>query len=224
MIERQLAFDLPFRPALGRADFLVAPCNEAAVAWLDRWPRWPTQLLAVVGPAGSGKSHLGEVWRQASGAARMSASDFDVRRAEMPGPGESVLLDDAEQATGRPDRESGLLHLVNYVREGGGSLLLLARSAPARWPIGLPDLASRLVAAPLASIGAPDDMLLQALLAKLFHDRQIQVGPDVIIFLLKRMERSFEAAHALAGALDQAALAGKRRITVPLARQILARM
>jgi len=195
---RQLALPLPHRTALGREDFLVAPCNAAAVAWLDRWPDWPMGGLAVWGPAGCGKSHLGEVWRARAGA-------------------DHLLLDEAD----RIDDERALLHRLNYVRERGLATLLLAREPPSRWSVGLADLRSRLLALPAVAVGGPDDALLAAVLAKLFADRGVAVGDDVISFLLARMERTFAAAGRLAEALDRAALAERRPVTLPLARRVL---
>lgn len=195
---RQLPLPLPHRPALGRDDFLVAPCNADAVAWLDRWPAWPSGGLVVHGPTGCGKTHLGSVWRARAGP-------------------RDLLLDDAD----RPGDERALLHRLNFAREEGGSVLLLGRAPAARWPCALPDLRSRLLALPAVAVGPPDDALLAAVLAKLLADRQAAVGDDVIGFLVARMERSFAAAGRLAEALDRAALAGKRPITLPLARQVL---
>lgn len=197
---RQLPLPLPHRAALGRADFLVAPCNADAVAWLDRWPDWPSGGLVVHGPAGCGKSHLGEVWRARAGA-------------------DGLLVDDADQAAD----ERALLHRLNFARESGATVLLLARTPPARWPLALPDLRSRLLALPAVAVGLPDDALLAAVLVKQLADRQAAAGEDVIGFLLSRMERSFAAAGRLVEALDRAALAEKRPITLALARRALER-
>jgi chromosomal replication initiation ATPase DnaA len=113
------------------------------------------------------------------------------------------------------------MHLYNVAAEAGGQLLITAATPPARWSLSLADLRSRLVAAPAVAIGPPDDGLIAALLIKLFDDRQLRVSDGVVEFLLARMERSFEAARRLVTALDEAALANRRNITVPLARQVL---
>src|ERR1700733_11961573 len=109
----QLPLDLGFRPALGRADFLIAPCNEAAVAWIDRWPEWPAPALALWGPAGSGKTHLLE-----GGRARPQAAAIvprDLTSASLPsllGASRVVAIDDAETTD-----EEALLHLYNMLAE-----------------------------------------------------------------------------------------------------------
>ena len=219
----QLPLELAPRPAHGREDFLVAPSNEVAIGWIDRWPDWPGPALALYGPAGCGKTHLCQVWRAASGAVEIDAQG--LARAEPPellGAARACVLDDADALLGGEGAQAErLLHLFNTVVERGGHLLLAARAAPARWPRGLPDLSSRLAALPAARLEAPDDALMAALLVKLFADRQLRVGEEVVRFLLARMERSFAAARTLVAALDRTALAEGRAVTVPLAQRVL---
>jgi chromosomal replication initiation ATPase DnaA len=216
----QLPLDLGHRrPALGGADFLVAPSNAAAVAWLDRWPNWGAPALALAGPEGSGKTHLANVFRARSGAVAITPSALSV--ATVPtllGDAPAAILDPADTAP-----EEAFLHLYNLLAERGGHLLIVAREPPARWGIALADLRSRLLAAPIAVLAAPDEALLAALLVKLFADRQLLVGEEVIAYLVTRLERSFEAAQRMVAALDRAGLAGRRPITVPLARSVLGR-
>ena len=215
----QLPLDLGFRPALGRADFLIAPCNAAAVAWIDRWPDWPAPALALWGPAGSGKTHLLEVWRERSQAVAIAAHALtSAALPQLLGAARAAAIDDAQSA-----EEEALLHLYNVLAERQGHVLLAAREPPARWAIRLADLRSRLLAAPAISVEAPDDALLGAVLVKLFADRQLRISEDLIAYVLPRIERSFAAAQMIVGALDKAALAGQRAVTVRLARDILNR-
>ena len=214
---RQRIFDWGVRPALGREDFLVAPCNEAAVAWLDRWPDWPGPALVIHGPSGSGKSHLAEVWRRRSGAEIVDAADLP-QAASATGRAAALVID----GLGGPVDERALLHAHNAIAERAGHLLLTAQAPPARWPLTLPDLASRLRLAPAAALGLPDDALLAALMLKLFADRQIAVAPEVPAYVVPRIERTFEAVVRLVERLDRAALAEGRAVTVPLVRAVLA--
>lgn len=220
----QLTLDLGHRPASGREDFLVAPCNAAAVGWIDRWPDWPGNGLAIFGPAGCGKTHLAEVWRVRSGAIRLApAALAGAEPPQLLGDATACVIDGLYGEPGaRPD-ERRLLHLYNLLRERGGHLLLLAREAPARWPVTLPDLKSRVGALPAVEIGLPDDALLAAVMVKLFADRQLAVGVDVVQYVAARMERSFEAARRIVAALDREALAARKRIALPLAREVLRR-
>ena len=213
----QLILDLGHRPALGEADFLVAPCNQSAVRWLDRWPDWATPALTLHGPPGCGKTHLARVFVARSHAPIIEAATLATDAVPaLLGRAGTCVVDDADRAAEQP-----LLHLYNLIAERRGGLLLTAREPPARWPGLLPDLRSRLTAAPAVAVKAPDDALLAALLVKLFADRQLSVSEDVVLFLLRQMERSFEAARRLVAALDAAALRDRRAITIPLARSVL---
>jgi DnaA regulatory inactivator Hda len=220
VVDGQFTLDLGHRPALGRDDFLVAPCNAEAVAWLDRWPDWPAHASALYGPAGCGKSHLLAVFATAHDGAVLAAAALNaeaVLRMDLP----PVTLVDGLEALGD---EAALFHLWNRAKEAGTHLLLAGREAPARLKIGLPDLRSRLAAIPAIGIGAPDDALLAALLVKHFADRQLRVGEDVVTYILGRIERSFAAIGSVVEALDRASLSERRPVTVPLARTVLEAM
>lgn len=224
---RQMALDLPARPALGRADFYVAEPNRLALAQVERWPDWPGGRLAVSGPTGSGKTHLAHVWAARSGARILGAADIAGLDPVATPAGAAVAVEDADRladlgAAAARAGEEALFHLANRLAAGGGSLLVSGRGAPAHWPLRLPDLASRLAAAPVAALEAPDDALLGAVLVKLFADRGIGVGAGLIRYLLTRMDRSFEAAEAVVARLDRAGLAGRRPVTVRLAAEVLA--
>lgn len=215
----QLTLDLGHRAALGEADFLVAPSNAEAVAWLDRWPDWPAAALSLYGPPGCGKTHLARVFAARSGARLVAAEALvtDLVPGLLAG-ARAAVVDDSDRALPEP-----LLHLYNLLAERAGHLLLTAREPPARWPRSLPDLRSRLAAAPTVAVAAPDDALLAAVLVKLFADRQLAIGEEVVMFLLRHMERSFEAARQLVADLDTAALSAQRKITIPLVRTVLDR-
>ena len=221
MTPAQLPLDLPHRAAVGREDFLVAEANKAAVALVDRWPDWPTPAAMLIGPPGAGKSHLGAVWKTASGAVALAVSDLDEARVPALCAAKAVLLEDVEGLL--PEGETALFHLMNLIKEEGGHLLMTSKVGPAELDIHLPDLSSRLRAVVTAELGTPDDELLRAVLEKLFQDRQLLAPEPALRYLATHMDRSIEAARKLVAAIDQAALADKRRITVPLVAEVLRR-
>ncbi|MBP5856126.1 DNA replication protein [Marivibrio halodurans] len=221
---RQLPLDLPHRPARGRDDFLLAPCNDEAVRWIDLWPSWPAPALVLHGPGGCGKTHLLNVWATRADAPVWEAGELAVEDLDRRlGAAMAVAVDHADTLASEDRAEAGdaLFHLYNMMRERGGHLLLAAREAPARWAFGRADLRSRLAAAPAVGLGAPDDALLAAVLTKLFGDRQLPVGPEVIRYLTARMPRTFAAAGTIVADLDRLALAERRRVTTALARRVL---
>ena len=213
----QMPFDLPVREALGRDDFFVSPANAAALAQIDAWTTWPQGRLVLAGPSGSGKTHLAHVWAGMSGAPVLPATD--LTEASVPGLVETraLVLEDADRA----EDETALFHLMNLMAAEGGALLITARAAPSHWATKLPDLRSRLEAAPLARLEAPDDALLRGVLLKHFTDRQFDPPEKLIAYLLPRIERSFEAASQIVSALDAESLARKQPITRSLAARLL---
>ncbi len=224
----QLILDLGHRPALGREDFLVAPSNRTAVDWIDRWPEWPQPGLALYGEAGAGKTHLTRVWRSRSGAVALDPGALlAAEPPELIGDARACILDDAEalwqSAAHKDESERRLLHVYNMVSQRGGHVLFAGRAAPARWPIALADLRSRLAALPAVALGPPDEALIEAVLVKLFADRQLAVDPAVVRYLLRRMERSFAAARSVVDAIDRESLRSGRPVSVPLAGEVMAR-
>lgn len=217
---RQLTFDLPARTAFRREDFFVSPANATALAALDDWRAWPGGKMLLVGPKGSGKTHLARLWAAEAGAACIPAADLAT--ADLPALSShgAVAVEDAETCAGQAGAEAAFFHLHNLVTQSG-HLLVTAARPPRDWGLSLPDLASRLQAAPVARLEAPDDALLSAVLIKLFADRQITVPPTLIPYLVQRMERSIDAARALVARLDAHALAAGRPITRQLAAELL---
>lgn len=190
----QLPLPLAYRSADGEADFFVSQANAAAVEWLDRWPDWPVPCALIIGPPGSGKSHLARIFARRTGA---------------------TVADDAEAL----DAET-LFHRWNAATREA-PLLMTATRPPRDWPHGLADLGSRLAATPQLRIEAPDDALLAALLAKQFRDHGLRVSGDVVDYVLARIDRDFGSIARVVQQLDAAALAAGRPITVPLARSVL---
>lgn len=218
----QIPFDLGHRTAMGRDDFLIAPNNQDAVAWIDLWPDWPAPLLILYGPIACGKSHLAAVWGEKSGAACVhptALNDESIRH--IASAARHVILEDADKLIGNAEAEKGLFHLYNLFKDEKRSILLTLEEPPVRRTFTLPDLASRLRAAPAVAIREPDDVLLGSILVKMFNDRQLRVGQDVINYIISHMERSFEEARRIVEAADARAMVEKRAVSIPLLKEIL---
>lgn len=224
-IAQQIPLDLSARPALGRQHFLIGPSNQDAVNWIDRWPDWPAPLLLICGPAASGKTHLAAVWQEKTGAAMIRPENLLTQSAEeIAAQGSQIILDGIDPWLGDPAAETTLFHLYNIFKEEGRSFLVTSRMSPTQSDFAIADLASRFRAAPLAAIKAPDDILLGSVLIKLFSDRQLNVGSEVIGYILPRMERSFAAVRDIVEQADHLALSRKRGISIPLMREVLSGM
>ena len=224
-IINQLVLNLGHRTALGRDDFLVSDCNTYAVSWIDKWPDWPASGLVIWGPQASGKSHLGHVWMSRIGALMLTVNDLDIYDPpDLVISHPAIYIDDLAEVVGNSEREVLFLHIYNLVVEQGKYILISSRTPPGRWNIKLADLRSRLNSLPAVMIASPDDRILGAVLLKLFSDRQLEVGVEVIQFAITRMVRTFAAAEKLVHTVDLTAMATKRRVTIPLLREVFDRM
>ena len=216
---QQLPLVFNHEPASGRDDLVVSDPVSAAASIIDRWPEWPSPVVIITGPAGSGKSHLATVWQQRCGATPIFG-DAQADAVALAGQG-PVLFEDADRS---PIDETALFHVINQVRSAGTSLLITARTWPLSWGVVLPDLVSRLKAATVVEIGPPDDAALTQILFKLFADRQLLVDERLVAYIVSRMERSLEAAQAIVQRLDSLALARGVRISRALAGDVLNEM
>lgn len=214
---RQLVLALDHAISYAREDFLEGPSNAKALALIERWPDWPSRLMALVGPEGSGKSHLAAIWAAASGARVISAKrlgETDLPQSLATG---ALVVEDLDA----PELdERALFHLINLAREEGADILFTSRVSPPSLPVKIRDLQSRLRMLPVVELEAPDDALLRALLVKLAADRQLAVDAALVNFLANRIERSFAGAHRAVAELDEEALRRQRPVTRALAAEL----
>jgi len=214
---RQLVLALPHAESFAREDFLVGPSNAAALALIERWPDWPDRILALIGPDGSGKSHLAAIWARAAGA-RVLAARL-LAQSDLPGALTTGALVLEDLAFAELD-ERALFHLLNLAREQRAHLLITSRSPLVSFPVALRDLASRLRALPSVTLAPPDDTLLRMLIVKLAADRQLSVDEALVNFLVNRIERTCAGARAAIARLDEEAMRQHRPVTRALAAEL----
>jgi chromosomal replication initiation ATPase DnaA len=214
---RQLVLALDHAVSFARDDFLRGPSNAAALTLVERWPDWPDRIMGLIGPQGSGKSHLAAIWAEAAGARVLSAKLLDETTLPAALATGALVLEDLAW-DGLDERI--LFHLLNLVREEGATLLITGRSPFPTIPVKTRDLASRLRALPSVTLAAPDDALLRALIGKLAADRQLAIDEALVNYLANHIERSFAAAHAAVVRLDEEAMRQHRPVTRALAAEL----
>ncbi|MBV8105895.1 MAG: hypothetical protein JO223_14970 [Hyphomicrobiales bacterium] len=215
---RQLTLDWPHQPSFAREDFLAAPSNQDALRAINQWPNWAGRMLLLVGPEGAGKSHLASLWTRTANATVANGASLDLTSLELGLQTSALLIEDVDRVGQAEDR---LFHLVNAALQNDVWMLLTARAAPEAWNLKTPDLLSRLRLAPVIRLEAPDVELTEAVLFKLFSDRQLQVDPHVVAYIALRIERSLGEARKLVDTLDRQALALGRRVTRAMASELL---
>ncbi|MBY0306006.1 MAG: chromosomal replication initiator DnaA [Sphingomonas sp.] len=193
---KQLALPLPYPEEAGEAAFLISSSNSRAAQSLKRWGAWPVMAAMLVGPRKSGRSLLARIFAAQSGG---------------------TIIDDAERVD-----EEVIFHAWNNAQADRRPLLIVADAPPPDWPVTLPDLRSRLAATPLIAIDPPDEALMHALLERDFARRGLDARPELVQWLLARLERSHVALVRAVDALDQEVGQTRKRLSIPLARGTLA--
>jgi chromosomal replication initiation ATPase DnaA len=215
---RQLAFALPHAASFTREDFLEGPANAAGLALIDSWPDWPNRIMLLVGPEGSGKSHLASIWAVQAGARSTAAHTLTADAVPNALATGALVVEDLRSSD---VDERALFHLLNLAREEGAFVLMTARTPPSAFQIELRDLRSRLRALPMVSLLPPDDHLCRALVVKFCADRQLAVDEAVVGYLSTRVERSYAALRKAVELLDTEALRLGRPVTRALAAELL---
>jgi len=215
---RQLAFALPHAESLTRENFLEGPANAAGLGLIESWPEWPSRTMMLVGPEGSGKSHLATIWAQQAGARSTTAHALTAANVPAELTTGAVVVEDLNAAA---FDERALFHLLNLAREDQAYVLITARIVPSALEVELRDLRSRLRALPVISLQPPDDQLFRALIVKLCADRQLAVDEAVVGYLATRIERSYAAARRAVEHLDREALRLGRPVTKALVAEVL---
>jgi chromosomal replication initiation ATPase DnaA len=215
---RQLALDLELPPHFGRDDFLVSQASTAALRMIEAWPAWPDFLMLLLGAAGSGKSHLAAIWADRAQAETIAAERLGTVDIARLGTAPAIVIEDADRIDAA---EVNLFHLLNLAREHKASVLMTACQRPDLWGIKTADLLSRLRLAPVIELGAPDEPLLNAVLVKLFCDRQLIVDAAVVDYIALHIDRSLDRARAVVALLDREGLARGAKVTRAMARDIL---
>lgn len=216
----QIPLELRYPVSFDLGDYVVSSSNSDAYKFVDGWADMDAHFGAIVGQAGSGKSHLIHGWAAANKAEEL-LPDTDLSDLKS---GQLYFLDDVNQ---RIDERTlayddlFLFHAFNWAKEKSSKILVSDTLPPTKWPRTLPDLKSRLSLVPVATIHQPDEDLLKFVLIKMFSDRQLHVNIEVINYIIKQMPRSFSSAVELANSMDKLALAEQRRITIPLAKRCL---
>jgi chromosomal replication initiation ATPase DnaA len=211
-------------PCWDRESFASSPTNAQALALLDAWPAWPEGRMALVGPAGAGKTHLARDWARRVSAVVIAAASTGSEPLDLASlRGRPLLVEDVDRrAEGDLVDDETLFHLINMAGVDGGSLLLTGRLAPVAWAAAVPDLRSRLNALSVARIDEPDDVVLEAVLRRSFEAAGIRPAVDLYPYLMARLPRSAPAALAAVAALDEASIDQGREVNKALALSVLA--
>ncbi|MCL2474412.1 MAG: DnaA/Hda family protein [Alphaproteobacteria bacterium] len=220
--KKQIPLELPFTDAMETDNFLMTECNQEAVQWIQKWSEWEHTGLVIIGSPGSGKTHLTKLWLELSKGKKLTKLELlEKSSMEITKDSPHIAIDDADIIANDIKAEEKLFHLFNYLKEKQGSLLLTFKQEIPMIRFRLPDLSSRLLTLPVARLGYPDDVLLEALIIKQFHDRQISLDEGVLSYLITHAPRDAASVRSLIDKLDTESLTEQKKISIKLAKRVL---
>ena len=220
--KKQIPLELPFTDAMEADNFLMTECNKEAVLWIQKWPDWQHMGLVISGKPGTGKTHLMKLWLNLSEGKKLTKQELlEKSSMEITKDCLHIAIDNADTIAKDNKAEEKLFHLFNYLKEKQGSLLLTFKEEIPMIPFQLPDLSSRLLTLPVARLGDPDDVLLEALIIKQFHDRQISLDEGVLSFLITHIPRDAASVRSIIDKLDTESLTEQKKISIRLAKRVL---
>ena len=224
----QLSFNLKKRKIYEKDDFLVSNSNEEAYKLINTWPNWPSRKAIIFGESGTGKTHLTNIWKKKTSSTILSLNKFkQVKLENIFTKKKNFIIENISNffekinVKDKEYLEKHLLHFYNLIEEKKGFLILTASKAPKLWKINLPDLKSRILSSVAVKIKRPDDALLSSVLIKLFLDKQILINKEVIKFIVRRSERSFDNLEKIINKLDNKSLITKKKITITFVKKLI---
>tara|TARA_B100000686_G_scaffold348403_1_gene439366 strand:+ start:1036 stop:1695 length:660 start_codon:yes stop_codon:yes gene_type:complete len=217
MDNKQLILNLRTLPAMNRNDYFVNVTNSEAVEWIDMWPNWPYFGFIVYGSKSSGKSHLASVLKSISKGKMISAKNITKNNIEEFSNINCLIIENFEQLV----FENAFFHLFNMCKENNNKIMLTSAVSPSKIEFKLPDLKSRILSLPSVELKFPDDELLKNIILKQFLDKGVKVEKEVIDFLLKRVDRSFDSIYNLVSKIDFASMEKSRKITIPFVKKFI---
>lgn len=185
--------------------------------------------VLLIGGPGSGRSHLllatcAQASERGRSVAYLPLGALAADASSMlagHGGGQLVCVDDVQAVAGDRGSEIALFDLYNRVRACGGALLFAADAPPARLPLTLPDLRSRLAQCAHFSLSAPDDALRRQIVRARANARGLEVDDAVLDYLFRHTARDLASLTTLLDRLDRESLVAQRRITLPFLKGVL---
>lgn len=120
----------------------------------------------------------------------------------------------------QPAAEVNLFHCINRCRDAQTRLVFASQPSVDAIGFGLADLVTRLSWGPVFQLQTLDDDELSAAFALMLKLRGLDVGADVIEYVVRRFPREMTSLKQLVEQLDQASMSEQRRITIPLIKRL----
>jgi len=204
------------------SDFIESDENRETVMYLAKWPNWNSNGIIVCGESGTGKTHLAALWAQTANAVYVLKESLNYSPRDLFDAECNFVIDNFDYHFLHPRNYDWIFHFLNIAEEKNRFFLILSRQHPTTWNIGLKDLSSRLQALPMVKIRTPEDDLLVKISQKIAGDLGITIPNNVIMYILKIIDRNVSSVAGVLSSLDKLSLQQKKSLSIPFVRGVLA--
>ena len=213
----QLIFKFPFKVNYFEEDFYVSENNFEAYKLIESWPKWSSKFINIFGPSGCGKTHLANIFNKKFNSFFIKASNLNNNTLSSIKTKECLIIDEYQNNV-----EEKLFYSVLNQSYLSNQYVVINSLKPIQLlELKLNDLKSRLNSFVNIGIDLPTDELIKVIISKNFSDKQVKIENKSLEYIIKNIDRSYEAIFDLIDKLDDFSLSTGKSININLIKKAL---
>jgi chromosomal replication initiation ATPase DnaA len=213
----QLIFKFPFKTNYFEEDFYVSSNNFEAYKLIESWPKWSSRFINIFGPSGCGKTHLANIFNKKINSFFIKASKLNNNTLSDIKAKECLIVDEYKN-----NIEETLLYSILNQSNLSNQYIIINSPKPIQYfDVKLNDLKSRFSSFVNVGIDLPTDELIKVIISKNFSDMQVKIESKLLEYIIKNIDRSYEAIFDLIDKLDDFSLSTGKSININLIKKAL---
>ena len=213
----QIVFKFPDKSFYYEEDFCVGENNYEAYKLIKEWPNWSFKGINIYGPKKSGKSYLTKIFSDKTKSKIFDGRNINKNNFDLILTQKVLIIEDIEFF----NDEVFFQTILNDFISKNKFIYLTSNKLSESISFKLKDLISRLNSLVKVIITNPSDELFYQILTKMLSDKQISITKKEVDFVLKNIERSYEAASKFVKNLDELSLLYKKKINTKIINQAI---
>ena len=216
----QLTFKFPFSKKYYEQDYYVSSNNYSAFKLIDGWPDWPGKWLNIFGERGSGKTYLSKILKNKIKKSKLiSANKINNNIIKDLNSLDCLIIEDFNSNID----ETLLYTIFNHSKQQENYILINSLNSIKNLNFNLKDLKSRIDSFVFIGIGLPTDDILRVLITKTLSDKQVNISPKLIDYILNNVDRSYKKMSKFIKEVDELSLSTGKSININLIKKVLNR-
>jgi len=214
----QLIFKFPFSKKYYEQDFFVSSNNFSAYKLVESWPNWPGKWLNIFGSKGSGKTHLAKILEKKIYKIKLiEAKNIKNELIKDLNNLDCLIIDNYDNNI----NEKLLYSILNQSKQLENYILINSVFPIKSTNFNLEDLKSRIRSFLFIGIDLPTDDLLEVIITKTLSEKQVNINPKLLNFIINNVERSYEKMFKFLKDVDELSLSTGKSININLIKKVL---